>query len=267
MTKGLAVKKFSATGNTFVLLDRRIKNLKDKDLPVLAERLSRELATDGLVVVSQTNLKNSVNMTFFNPDGSRAFCGNGTRTAGFYEMRHVLKKKSGTVTVKSDAGDIEVGVKGNQAGLLKMPPPRLISPSPLQVGMTHAGLGAFYRVWSGCPHAVAFVNRVKDLDVEQLGRKVRWNKGFEPEGTNVDFVEVLGPGRLRLRTYERGVERETRSCGSGVLAAALAARELSKVKEFTLAIETQGGPMTVRTNGGFSLEGKVELIFEGVFYI
>ena len=144
----LSVFKFSAAGNIFVLVD--LKNPANKTIranaqPKLAQWLSREFATDGIIFLTQNSklgaapvapqvpralrsakTQNLV-MVFYNPDGSRAFCGNGTRTSGFYQLRFVEKRREGLVTVTTDAGLIPVAVDGNRATLLEVDTPKYLS--------------------------------------------------------------------------------------------------------------------------------------------
>jgi diaminopimelate epimerase len=97
---------------------------------------------------------------------------------------------------------------------------------------------------TGVPHAVLFVPDADQAMVQQLGAEVRRHAHFAPKGTNVNFVEVVGPNSIRVRTYERGVEGETLACGTGVTASALIA---SRVHGFT-------SPVRVRVQGGDQLE-------------
>ncbi|MBI2070464.1 MAG: diaminopimelate epimerase [Elusimicrobia bacterium] len=268
----LSVRKYSATGNTFVLLDLRDaanRALKAASLPAAARRLSGEFATDGLIAISGVkSSKPAVRMTFFNPDGSRAFCGNGTRTSGFYEWGRRRVPPGGAIMVLTDAGAIPVGVKKSAAALLNIEPPRFMEPAAVEIEAGGSLSAIFHRVWSGCPHAVCLVPSVRDAAVESIGRSVRYHRAFAPEGTNVDFVEVLAPGRLAVRTYERGVERETKSCGSGVLASVFAAKSLGKIPGPIADVQTQGGRMKVVADGGhYGLEGGIDLVFEGGVFI
>ncbi|MEK7287167.1 MAG: diaminopimelate epimerase [Elusimicrobiota bacterium] len=274
MNRKFSVQKFSATGNTFALVDRRLARLPARlELSVLAQRLSSELATDGLLVVEsapgsrQSRRRDSIRLAFFNPDGSRAFCGNGTRAAGFYEARAVRRRVKAQVEVHTDAGAVMVKVDGTRAALTGLEPPRMIKAQPVLLSVPQGMPSSYQHVWSGCPHAVAFVKGVGGLNVESLGRQVRYDDCFMPEGTNVDFVEITGPHSLTVRTYERGVERETRSCGSGVMAGVFAARARGLVGAGKLRVKTQGGDLIVHDNGRFGLEGRVELIFDGFFYL
>jgi len=258
----LSIFKFSAAGNVFVLVDRRdLKNkaVKEKDRPRLARWLSKEFATDGVVFVSGSG---TVRMVFCNPDGSRAFCGNGTRTTGFYEVRFVQKKQRGRVTVTTDAGIIPVGADQSRATLQDVESPKHLDTLSIS-NLT------FYKVYSGTDHAVAFVDDVDAVDVEGVGRAVRYHKSFSPKGTNVDFVQVLGGGGLNIRTYERGVERETASCGSGVLASASIAKALGRLKGAKARCRTRGGTLKVcfDKKEKLSLGGEVKLVFKGEAYV
>jgi len=122
---------------------------------------------------------------------------------------------------------------------------------------------------TGVPHAVAFVADPAALDVEKLGRAIRHHPAFAPRGSNANFVAVVGPSRLKIRTYERGVEAETLACGTGAVAAALIAHRRGLATS-PVAIEAAGGRLEigfrVGADGGFSdvtLTGPTELIATG----
>src|SRR5690606_2715898 len=85
-------------------------------------------------------------------------------------------------------------------------------------------------IWTGTDHAVAFVEDVDAAPVAQLGARIRWADAFAPAGANANFVEVAGPARVRVRTFEKGVEAETLACGTGALASAVAARLAGRVR-------------------------------------
>jgi diaminopimelate epimerase len=148
--------------------------------------------------------------------------------------------------------------------------------------------GVDHRSWqlasvnTGVPHVVAVVDRLDRVDVERVGRRLRFHRAFHPQGTNVDFVErdPHASSRLRIRTYERGVEAETLACGTGVTAAAVvhAVREAHGARRTShrLDVETKSGEtLTVRlavlAQGSgrrvtdVTLEGSVHRICQGVF--
>lgn len=259
--------KLSANGNTFALLDLRLAafgRARKVSLPVLARKFSSELASDGLVVIRKEKSKSlrghAIRIAFFNPDGSEAFCGNGTRAAGFYQVHYAARKSSGEVTIDTCDGHRRVTVKGAAVSMRGVPVPQV--GGKLTVDLGAQGSWEVHRVHAGCPHAVIFVKDIQKIDVEEVGRLIRKSRFFVPEGTNVDFVS----SSAQVRTYERGVERETKSCGSGALAVAALLRHLGRVKGDLCRIQTQGGELRVRfdANGsGWALEGTVEVLFDG----
>ncbi|MBI4370247.1 MAG: diaminopimelate epimerase [Elusimicrobia bacterium] len=285
--------KYSATGNTFVLVDGRSGRRRTatggpgvpwisakggglrrpKQLPILAQKLSQEFNSDGIIYIDSAgfgrqkliqNQQCDLQLIFFNPDGTRAFCGNGTRTAGFYEIAERRHGRHGKVRVATDEGTMIVEVFGSIARLRGIP-------LPLSRGRVTLDAGAKYfefeKIWSGCPHAVTWVKRLFHVDVKENGSFVRNHRNFRPKGTNVDFVERTGRGGIAVRTYERGVERETLSCGSGVLAVAQSARERGLWKG-SIKISTPGGFLQVIDEGkSWSLGGAVKKIFEGQAWI
>ncbi len=119
---------------------------------------------------------------------------------------------------------------------------------------------------SGVPHAVAFVPDADAVDVRGLGRTLRWHSAFTPAGTNVDFVQRTGPAALRMRTYERGVEDESGACGTGAVAAAVAAAEEFADMEFPVRIRVTSGDELVvdpREAAGPLLTGPACEVFRG----
>jgi len=277
VTQALPVLKLSANGNTFVLIDLRrvLQKIPNTRLPSLARKLSHEFASDGLAVLransaNKTSKSPSIRMDFFNPDGSAAFCGNGTRAAGFYETHIVRKKNTGAVEVQTLDGPRLVEVAGPRARLMQVPAPAIGDAVAVAINGRKTTAKA-WRVDAGCPHAVLFVDNAQAQEVENTGRRIRRLDAFQPAGTNVDFVQALSPTRLKVRTYERGVERETGSCGSGVLASAAVARHLGKITGTSCEVETLGGTLRVYfgkdAKSGLVLEGTVKILFQGIFYV
>ncbi|MEK6542830.1 MAG: diaminopimelate epimerase [Elusimicrobiota bacterium] len=268
----LAVSKFSATGNSFVLLDAASLSAPvpgARKLSFWAKKLSQGLGSDGFIFAQRSRGGQAgVKMTFFNPDGTQAFCGNGTRTTGFYMLRHVMGKRSGVVRVGTSTGPIEVSVNSDRAALTAVAVPEFKGEVRLKGDLSRQVPAPFFALDSGCPHAVCFVPDVARVAVESAGRAVRYDEAFAPAGTNVDFVEVVDDVSIKLRTYERGVERETLSCGSGALAAAWACQVLKKTTSRALTVRTQGGILRVSLDSRkLALEGQVGLLFEGIAYV
>ena len=145
-------------------------------------------------------------------------CGNGARCVAVFINQ--WKKTRGSVSIETTGGLVAAQVRGKRVRMA-MPQPR-----DLKLGL-HIKVDG--RLWplgyvdTGVPHAVAVVRRVEEVNVMQVGRRLRFHPEFHPRGTNVDFIEIshANPDRLKIRTYERGVEGETLACGTGVTAAAV----------------------------------------------
>ena len=125
-------------------------------------------------------------------------------------------------------------------------------------------------IHTGVPHVVVFSDRIDDIDVPQMGRKIREHEKFAPAGANANFVQVVDRGHIRIRTYERGVEDETLACGTGTVAAALVGALLKRLRSPVEAITRSGLILTVHFDlkgkkcTNVFLEGNAEVIFEGV---
>jgi diaminopimelate epimerase len=206
---------------------------------------------------------------FYNSDGSTGeMCGNGARCfARFVQKRTGV---SNDFTFETEAGIIAARFKSDQVtvSLTKPKDLRLSEKVPLATGAE-----TIHSLNTGVPHAVLFVPDADRAMVQQLGPEIRRHPHFAPKGTNVNFVQVLGPNRIRVRTFERGVEGETLACGTGVTASALIS---SRVHKFAspVKVQVQGGDELevgfASNNGGFtdvSLTGPAQFAFEGTMEI
>ncbi len=263
--------KMNGAGNDFVLIDNRAQNVKMT--PQRVQRLCdrhRGVGADGviLLVPCRSGMADWA-WEFYNSDGSTGeMCGNGARCFGRFVQR--ATGAAGNFTFETEAGVIAVEFEGGRVTV------NLTAPRELRLGETlslSTGPQTVHSVNTGVPHAVLFVPDADKAMVQELGPEVRRHPHFGPKGTNVDFVQVLGPGRIRVRTFERGVEAETLACGTGVVASALVA---ARVHGF-------GSPVRVRVQGGDELEvrfrdkdgefsevrlaGPAELAFEGQVYL
>jgi diaminopimelate epimerase len=177
---------------------------------------------------------------FYNSDGSTGeMCGNGARCFARFVQKctgHV-----GDLTFETEAGVITASFQGPRVTVNLTPPQDLRLDQTVKVS---AGTQSLHSLNTGVPHAVLFVSDADKAMVMQLGLELRRHPHFGPKGTNVNFVQVLGPGRIRVRTYERGVEGETLACGTGVTASALVT---SRIHRF-------GSPVLVQVQGGDQLE-------------
>lgn len=263
--------KIQGNGNDFILIDNRKGILKGKNLKTLAVTVCRphfSIGADGLIVIIPSRTVD-FKWRFFNSDGSEAeMCGNGSRCAArFAYLKKIAPKKMEFETL---AGVIKAEVKNDRVKV-QLPLARGLRKDidvPLESG-TRTG----HFINTGVPHFVYLSNDLDAEDVAGTGKSTRYHDLFKPAGTNVNFVQVLDPHKLKIRTYERGVEGETLACGTGSVAAALIAASLDSVSS-PVAIITRGGDrltISFKQDGGefkdIYLEGKTEIVCEGNLYI
>lgn len=259
-------------GNDFIVIDNRFYNFSERERTDLARRLCPRrtgIGADGLLAFDRAkDPAHAYRMRYHNADGSPAtMCGNGARCLALFARQAGLPDEA--FTFESDAGVCRARFAGGGAVRIYATPPRDFSPKrPLGGGGTAA------YVWTGTPHAVCFVADVAHAPVEKEGRRLRHDAAFAPEGANANFAEVVAPGggeaRLRVRTFEKGVETETEACGTGALAAAVVARLTGRLQAERVAVEMPGGTLHVgfRLAGGervtdLYLEGPAEAVFRG----
>ena len=208
---------FSGAGNDFVVCDGRAADVSALREVTEIQRLCAEFSTDGLMILGKPE-GYDFGMEFYNPDGSGGMmCGNGGRCIVAFASYLGLKPSSADGTWHFLAPDGEHSARilsqdGNTWTVrLKM----------IDVhGISETDKGYFLN--TGTRHLVRFVPDVEALDMERDAKPLRWDPLFQPEGTNVNFVQQEG-GLLKVRTFEKGVEGETLACGTGITASAIAA--------------------------------------------
>ncbi|MCU0434659.1 MAG: diaminopimelate epimerase [Bacteroidia bacterium] len=250
--------KYQGTGNDFVLVDDRENRFPDQDKKLVERICDRHfgIGADGLMLL-RNEPGYDFRMVYFNSDGAPgSMCGNGGRC--ICRFAHDLGIVNGSeINFIAYDGAHNAFITGDNVQL-KMSDVH-------QTELT----GTDYFIDTGSPHVVRFMSDVSGLNVYAAGREVRYSPRFAEQGTNVNFVEVMGQN-IFVRTYERGVENETLSCGTGVTASALAASLQGIAPESgNIAVETKGGSLMVhyhRRNGGFDdiwLEGPAKFVFQG----
>jgi len=265
--------KLSASGNDFILIDTLKAVLSQNYLRKFAAKhcvRKTGIGADGLLVIEES-LKADFKMRIFNSDGSEAeMCGNGARCAALWFFRR--KKSKSFTEFETKAGMIEARRVKDRIKI-KMPPPLNLE---LGISLRAAGYALTVDfVNTGVPHAVVETDNIGKVDVEKLGRAIRFHKRFAPAGANVDFMEHSGGGRIRIRTYERGVEGETLACGTGSAASAIISLNRfntgGKRNKGKINVKVKSGEtLTVffeRENGAvknYWLEGKAEMLYKGV---
>jgi len=224
--------KYQGTGNDFVMIDNR-SNVFDKTNIQLVQQLCNRkfgIGADGLILI-ENHSEFDFEMIYFNADGSKSFCGNGSRCAvAFAKYLGIIESQAYFL---STDGEHEAWINKNGEVSLKMH------------DVENIEKGAdYYFIDTGSPHYIIQTDNLQTLNVKEQGAAIRYNERFENEGTNVNFVEQKN-GKTTLRTYERGVEDETLSCGTGVTAVALSIADQQQLGASKIEIQTQGGLLKV----------------------
>ncbi|MEY9860766.1 diaminopimelate epimerase [Catenulispora sp. GAS73] len=265
-TRSVTFAKLVAAGNDFILLDadRHTPPRELSAFAVWACRREYGIGADGVLVIRR-HTPDHILLTVVNPDGSVAkMCGNGARCAAF----HVLQSGASTqLTVELRGRERTHVLKARRASgdMVEVTSPQ---PTALEGPFSLYGFD-FYRIDTGTEYAVTFVEDVNELDVTALGRAVRNHPCFAPGGTSVAFAEWQSE-ELKVRTYERGNEAETLSCGSAAVACAMTARHLGLTVHDPIRVHNRSDtPLAVRITGvgpGFTelvLAGPAQQVFTG----
>lgn len=232
--------KYHGTGNDFILIDNRNGeiSLSRKEIADMCHRRFG-IGADGLMLL-QKKAGFDFEMVYYNSDGGEStMCGNGGRCI---------------VQFAADLGIIEneahfYAIDGEHKATLNS---ESVSLEMIPVKQYEKEQGAWV-MNTGSPHYITPVEQIKQINVADLGREIRNSPQFEKEGINVNFTEVLAPNELFVRTYERGVEDETYSCGTGVVAASLADFLDKPDSDKFRILNTLGGKLRVE----FDFENKV----------
>jgi diaminopimelate epimerase len=227
--------KYQGTGNDFVLIDDRDRRFPVSDQALVEQLCHRRfgIGADGLILL-QTDANYDFRMVYFNADGAEgSMCGNGGRCiVRFAHDLGIFERETRFLAVD---GEHRAVVTDDRVSL-KMSP---VAGLENRDGFTFLNTGS--------PHVVQFVDDLESLDVVAEGRLIRYSDAFKPGGTNVNYAQVLDDKTLFVRTYERGVEDETYSCGTGVTAVALVAHQQLGMTG-PIAIKTIGGNLSVTFN-------------------
>ncbi len=251
--------KYQGTGNDFILIND-FEGKFSKINPELIQKICNRkfgVGADGLMLLQKSNHA-SFRLVFFNPDGSQSFCGNGSRCAVRFALENNLIENK-QISFDAFDGVHFAEVNGN-----------LVSISMRDVSEFRDENGGQF-INTGSPHLVIEKQSLDSLDIVGDGRKLRYHSAYSPIGTNVNFMQVLNPNSaIKIRTYEKGVEDETLSCGTGVTACALVFARKNNVVNSVL-VETVGGQLSVSfsfENGKFTnvkLKGPAKFVFKGSY--
>jgi diaminopimelate epimerase len=247
--------KYQSTGNDFVLIDNREGKFPAGNSRLIYKICDRKfgVGADGLILLETSEFAD-FSMQYYNADGSLgSFCGNGSRAVVSFAQ---------SLGIIDDSARFEAYDGLHEA---------IIADNLIQIKIADVQNGRQLLngtfIDTGSPHYIEFVENIDEMDVVQRGRAVRYSTIFAPNGSNINYVEKVGQGKIRVRTYERGVENETLSCGTGVTASAIAAAGAGLGNN--IAISTLGGDLKVwfeHNETGYHniwLEGPTEKVFSG----
>ncbi len=248
--------KYSATGNDFIVIDNREKKYSSVNVDLYARLCARRtgVGADGVLFV-EPSLINDFTMVYLNSDGHEAdMCGNGARAIAHFVAQLIGKTD---LRFETKNGVYFARVSDNSVCLTMAELYDVNKYDLSDFGYKHA-----LYLNTGVPHVVLVVDNLEYIPVVSEGRRIRQDKRF-PNGTNVNFVQVLSEKTIAVRTYERGVEDETLSCGTGILASAIACRTFFNWNG-KITVKTRGGELLVdqiENEKSFNLIGDVDEIY------
>ncbi len=235
----------TGAGNDFLMLEP-IKGVNYKTLVTKMCDRTNGIGADGLLILEKSK-KTDYKMQIINADGSEAeMCGNGARCMASYIVRY--KKPSKKLFGIETLAGIILGEAKDEISSVRLSEPKDYRPD-ISLTIHKRKLNVQY-IDTGVPHVVIPVEGLEKIDVRTIGRTIRTHQKFAPRGTNVNFIEQLKTGMVAVRTYERGVEDETKACGTGSVASAL----IAFMQLYPDTRSKTGARMKVKTQNGDILE-------------
>lgn len=264
----------SGAGNDFIVIEQQ-EGINIKKLAKNVCDRTNGIGADGLIVLDKSKACDH-RMRIINADGTEAeMCGNGARCLAAYIVKNKKTKKK-LFSIQTKAGTI-MGEANNETALVKLSDPKSYKPN-IPLDISGREIEVTY-IDTGVPHVIVFVHSINHIDVRGIGRAIRFHAKFEPRGTNVNFVEQESTNLITARTYERGVEDETKACGTGSVASAL----ITYLKLNPGITDKKNASMQVRTKSGeilkvtfdinkdtisnVWLKGSAKFIAEGEYFI
>jgi len=259
----LRFSKWHGTGNDFILVDDREGRFPAQDAALISRLCDRHfgIGSDGLILVRSPRDENAdYHMEFFNPDASSSFCGNGSRCAFAFWRTLVSGRDRAKFTAVDGAHLAATDATGVR---ISLSPPKAIERIDATTDL----------IDTGSPHLLVWVDDPELIGIIPEAHKFRYNERFKKHGVNVNFLRWY-KGHVEMRTYERGVEAETLSCGTGVTAAAIDALHRRQATGQTVNVRTRGGRLRVEVSMDreerftkIDLIGPVQEVFTGSFIL
>ncbi|WGI17436.1 diaminopimelate epimerase [Methanonatronarchaeum sp. AMET-Sl] len=265
--------KMHGNGNDFIIIDElQETKIPEKNKPTFAEKHCKRrfaIGADGVLYL-QPSKTADLKMRIFNSDGTEAdMCGNGIRCAAKYATENIVTNKN--VDIETGAGTLNIETDKNDKFWAKVD---MGKPKYNKKTIPAKGKGEFinqeientpYQVSAcnvGVPHAVIQTDDVESIDIIKQAPPIRNNPIF-PEGANVNFIQKTKNG-IKVRTFERGVEAETLSCGTGSVASAAIAKKTNLIKGNTIKVQTKGGKLNIifKNNTAY-MKGPAQTAYNG----
>lgn len=227
--------KYQATGNDFILIDNRTHSI-DLSNDLIQSLCDRRfgIGADGIILIESSKQERvAFHMNFYNSDGSQSFCGNGSRCSIAFAERLGMFSRNEKVHFTA--------IDGLHEGIFRSPEKieiKMLPPSEMEQ------IDEDYYIHTGSPHYIHFCNDLNQYDIVNYGKTIRYNERFNKNGVNVNLVCEQNQG-LSMLTYERGVENETYSCGTGATAVALVHAKLMNKKKGNIEIQVKGGKLCI----------------------
>jgi diaminopimelate epimerase len=250
--------KYEGTGNDFVMIDNRKETFPKDDVKLIAHLCNRRfgIGGDGLILL-ENDANSDFKMVYFNSDGNQStMCGNGGRCLVAFANKLYIIDKSATFTAIDGLHHATISDEGIVS--LQMKNVDSVTNSTDYVFLD-----------TGSPHHVQLVSDLFHINVKENGSAIRYDDLYGHSGANVNFVKQINSDTFSIRTYERGVEDETLSCGTGATAVAIAMKFIGKTTSNAIKINVEGGKLEVsfdNNEGKFTnvfLKGPATFVFEG----
>lgn len=249
--------KYQGTGNDFILIDNQSLSFKSDKIAFARKWCDRRfgIGSDGIIFIERSSDADFF-VDFYNPDGSQSFCGNGSRCAvRFVNLMGICTKE--TLTFEAIDGLHAAIIHSNEISV------KMKDVVHVEV------IGDDFFLNTGSPHYISFDEK-GNQSILEFGRKIRYSESYKPGGTNVNLVRTIERNHIEVKTYERGVEDETFSCGTGVTACALSYAIKNNVAQGTVITDVKGGRLHVKFEkheNGFKniwLQGPAEFVYQGI---
>lgn len=250
--------KYQGTGNDFIMIDNRQEIFAKNDIKLIEQLCDRRfgIGADGLILL-ENDTETDFKMVYYNSDGNQSsMCGNGGRClVAFAKQLGVIENK--TTFIATD-GLHHATISENGIVSLQMKDVDFVKVEEDYVFLD-----------TGSPHHIQLVEDLKNYPIKEKGAEIRYGKLYGQAGSNVNFVHQNDTDTFSVRTYERGVEDETLSCGTGVTAVAIAMKAIGKTNSDIIKLNVEGGKLEVSFKeiaGKYSevfLKGPATFVFEG----